>query len=102
MDWSVVDSNNVEGDPILTLELKDAPYSRSMWDFSFRALYKVSSEYKVILIGNGGLIFTFVAPPTRQQHMYLQNFEVNSYCTEFFFSLNSSTFNFLHNAAHYV
>ncbi|OVA18743.1 Aldose 1-/Glucose-6-phosphate 1-epimerase [Macleaya cordata] len=41
MNWSVVDSENVEGNPILTLELKDAPYSRSMWDFSFQALYKI-------------------------------------------------------------
>eukprot|EP00262_Sarcandra_glabra_P010056 TRINITY_DN24931_c0_g1_i1.p1 TRINITY_DN24931_c0_g1~~TRINITY_DN24931_c0_g1_i1.p1 ORF type:complete len:313 (-),score=43.87 TRINITY_DN24931_c0_g1_i1:318-1256(-) len=41
MNWSVVDSEYVEGNPILTLELKDDPYSRSMWDFSFQALYKV-------------------------------------------------------------
>ncbi|RVW51814.1 putative glucose-6-phosphate 1-epimerase [Vitis vinifera] len=41
MNWSVVDSENVEGNPVVTLELKDGPYSRSMWDFSFRALYKV-------------------------------------------------------------
>lgn len=27
--------------PVITLELKDGPYSRSMWDFSFQALYKV-------------------------------------------------------------
>ena len=41
MNWSVVDSENVEGNPVVTLELKDGPYSRSMWDFSFQALYKV-------------------------------------------------------------
>ncbi|PIA55786.1 hypothetical protein AQUCO_00700243v1 [Aquilegia coerulea] len=41
MNWSVADSENVEGNPILTLELKDGPYSRAMWDFSFQALYKV-------------------------------------------------------------
>ena len=32
----------MEGNPVITLELKDGPYSRSMWDFSFQALYKVS------------------------------------------------------------
>lgn len=41
MDWSIVDSENIEGNPILTIELKDSPYSRSMWDFSFQALFKV-------------------------------------------------------------
>lgn len=41
MDWSIADSENIEGNPILTLELKDSPYSRSMWDFSFQALFKV-------------------------------------------------------------
>lgn len=42
MNWSVVDSDDVEGNPVVTLELKDGPYSRSMWDFSFQAIYKVS------------------------------------------------------------
>ncbi|XP_010263629.1 PREDICTED: putative glucose-6-phosphate 1-epimerase isoform X1 [Nelumbo nucifera] len=41
MDWSIVGSDNVEGNPLITLELRDGPYSRSMWDFSFRALYTV-------------------------------------------------------------
>ncbi|KAF9619476.1 hypothetical protein IFM89_007224 [Coptis chinensis] len=41
MNWSIADSESVEGNPIITLELKDDPYSRSMWDFSFKALYKV-------------------------------------------------------------
>ncbi|KAG6663334.1 putative glucose-6-phosphate 1-epimerase [Carya illinoinensis] len=41
LDWSVVDSENVEGNPVVTLELKDGTYSRSMWDYSFQALYKV-------------------------------------------------------------
>lgn len=41
MDWSVVDSKNEDGKPSVTLELKDGPYSRAMWDFSFQALYKV-------------------------------------------------------------
>jgi len=41
MDWTLVDSENAEGSPVVTLELKDAPYSRAMWDFSFHALFKV-------------------------------------------------------------
>ncbi|GLT73437.1 hypothetical protein SLA2020_452980 [Shorea laevis] len=41
VDWSIVDSENVEGNPVITLLLKDGPYSRSIWDFSFQALYKV-------------------------------------------------------------
>ncbi|KAA3474387.1 Aldose 1-/Glucose-6-phosphate 1-epimerase [Gossypium australe] len=54
MDWSLVESENVEGNPNVTLELKDGPYSRAMWDFSFQARYKVvlntkslSTELKV-------------------------------------------------------
>ncbi|KAL5557314.1 hypothetical protein UlMin_039550 [Ulmus minor] len=46
LDWSVVDSENVDGNPVVTLELKDEPYSRSMWDFSFRALFKVNLTTK--------------------------------------------------------
>ncbi|KAK9284935.1 hypothetical protein L1049_024116 [Liquidambar formosana] len=46
MDWSVVDSENVDGNPAITLELKDGPYSRAMWDFSFQALYKVTLNTK--------------------------------------------------------
>ncbi|XP_020584454.1 putative glucose-6-phosphate 1-epimerase [Phalaenopsis equestris] len=42
MEWSLVDSQNNEGKPVVTLEHKDDPYSRSMWDFSFQALYKVT------------------------------------------------------------
>lgn len=42
MDWSLVESENVEGNPVVTLELQDGPYSRDMWDFSFQARYKVS------------------------------------------------------------
>lgn len=41
MDWSIVDSENIDGNPSLTLELNDDPYSHSMWDFSFQALFKV-------------------------------------------------------------
>lgn len=41
MDWSVVDSENADDNAAVTLELKDGPYSRSMWDFAFHALYKV-------------------------------------------------------------
>ncbi|KAK7406719.1 hypothetical protein VNO78_08349 [Psophocarpus tetragonolobus] len=46
MDWTVVDSENSEGNPVVTLELKDAPYSRAMWDFSFHALFKVTLNAK--------------------------------------------------------
>ncbi|BFG39138.1 hypothetical protein CerSpe_254120 [Prunus speciosa] len=46
LDWSVIDSENVQGDPAITLELKDGEYSRSMWDFSFQALYKVTLQTK--------------------------------------------------------
>ncbi|KAG8056437.1 hypothetical protein GUJ93_ZPchr0002g25685 [Zizania palustris] len=42
MNWSITDSEVIEGDPAVTLELKDDSYSRSMWDFSFQALYKVA------------------------------------------------------------
>lgn len=45
MDWSIVDSENVEGNPVVTLILKDGPYSRAMWDFGFQALYKVVSYF---------------------------------------------------------
>ncbi|XP_021908016.1 putative glucose-6-phosphate 1-epimerase isoform X2 [Carica papaya] len=48
MDWSVVDSENVEGNPAVTLELKDGPYSRAMWDFSFQTLFKVVLNEKSI------------------------------------------------------
>lgn len=41
MDWSVVDSENADDSAAVTLELKDGPYSRAMWDFGFQALYKV-------------------------------------------------------------
>ncbi|XP_021714537.1 putative glucose-6-phosphate 1-epimerase [Chenopodium quinoa] len=41
MNWSVVDSESIDGKPVLTLELKDNPYSRAMWDYSFQALYKI-------------------------------------------------------------
>ncbi|KAL2901982.1 putative glucose-6-phosphate 1-epimerase [Bienertia sinuspersici] len=37
MNWTVVDSDNAEGKPVVTFELKDNTYSRSMWDFSFQA-----------------------------------------------------------------
>ncbi|GAU42338.1 hypothetical protein TSUD_242350 [Trifolium subterraneum] len=42
LDWTVGDSENVEGNPVVTLELKDDSYSRAMWDFGFHALYKAS------------------------------------------------------------
>jgi glucose-6-phosphate 1-epimerase len=43
MNWSITDSEVTEGNPAVTLELKDDSYSRSMWDYSFQALYKVDS-----------------------------------------------------------
>ncbi|XP_045817394.1 putative glucose-6-phosphate 1-epimerase [Trifolium pratense] len=46
LDWTVGDSENVEGNPVVTLELKDDSYSRAMWDFSFHALYKVTLNAK--------------------------------------------------------
>ncbi|XP_073126335.1 putative glucose-6-phosphate 1-epimerase [Henckelia pumila] len=44
MNWSIVKSESVEGNPTVTLELKDGLYSRSMWDYSFQALYKVTLD----------------------------------------------------------
>ncbi|XP_074295210.1 putative glucose-6-phosphate 1-epimerase [Silene latifolia] len=41
VNWSIIESESVEGKPAVTFELKDSPYSRAMWDFSFHALYKV-------------------------------------------------------------
>ncbi|KAK4426790.1 putative glucose-6-phosphate 1-epimerase [Sesamum alatum] len=41
---SIVDSENVEGNHVVTLVLRDDPYSRSIWDYSFQALYKVSLD----------------------------------------------------------
>lgn len=41
VDWSILDSKSVEDNPGVTLELKDDSYSRSMWDFSFHALFKI-------------------------------------------------------------
>ncbi|KAJ7944265.1 Glucose-6-phosphate 1-epimerase [Quillaja saponaria] len=65
LDWSVVDSENVEGSPAVTLELKDSSYSRSIWDFSFHALYKItlstkglSTELKVTNTDNRPFSFT--------------------------------------------
>lgn len=46
MNWSLADSKNSEGDPIVTLVLKDDAYSRSMWDFGFHALYEVTLHDK--------------------------------------------------------
>ncbi|XP_072994625.1 putative glucose-6-phosphate 1-epimerase [Typha latifolia] len=46
MNWSIANSEVSEEDPVVTLELKDDSYSRSMWDFSFQALYKVTLHSK--------------------------------------------------------
>ncbi|XP_078430997.1 galactose mutarotase-like superfamily protein [Wolffia australiana] len=48
LDWSVVGTENAEGDPTVTLELKDNEYTRAMWDFSFHALYKISLSPKAL------------------------------------------------------
>ena len=48
MSWSIVSSETVNGNPSITLELKDGPYSRAMWDYSFQALYKVKKIYYVV------------------------------------------------------
>lgn len=45
-NWSIVDSDNVDGSPVITLELKESPYSRAMWDYSFQALYKITLDKK--------------------------------------------------------
>ncbi|MBA0653500.1 hypothetical protein Goklo_020666 [Gossypium klotzschianum] len=65
MDWSLVESENVEGNPNVTLELKDSPYSRAMWDFGFQARYKVvlntkslSTELKVTNTDNKPFTFS--------------------------------------------
>jgi glucose-6-phosphate 1-epimerase len=48
--WSILNSENTEeGNPVITLELKDSPYSRAMWDFGFQALYKVTLDNKSLL-----------------------------------------------------
>ncbi|KAJ4965179.1 hypothetical protein NE237_017028 [Protea cynaroides] len=46
VNWSIADFSNVKGNPTITLELRDGPYSRSMWDFSFQALYRVTLNPK--------------------------------------------------------
>ncbi|EOA13756.1 hypothetical protein CARUB_v10026850mg [Capsella rubella] len=65
MDWSVVDSENADDSAAVTLELKDGPYSRAMWDFAFQALYKVtvgadslSTELKITNTDNKPFSFT--------------------------------------------
>ncbi|KAM0057505.1 putative glucose-6-phosphate 1-epimerase [Helianthus debilis subsp. tardiflorus] len=45
-NWSIVDSDNVDGSPVITLELKESPYSLAMWDYSFHALYKITLHEK--------------------------------------------------------
>uniref|UniRef100_A0A1D1Z348 glucose-6-phosphate 1-epimerase n=1 Tax=Anthurium amnicola TaxID=1678845 RepID=A0A1D1Z348_9ARAE len=49
MDWSIAGSEKVEGNPVVTLELKDNAYSHAMWDFSFQALYKVTLRSKSLV-----------------------------------------------------
>lgn len=64
MNWSISDSEANEGDPAVTLELKDDSYSRSMWDFSFQALYKVKPCYHTMC--HGALLHS--AKPESYQH----------------------------------
>ncbi|XP_010550401.1 PREDICTED: putative glucose-6-phosphate 1-epimerase isoform X2 [Tarenaya hassleriana] len=65
MEWSVVDSESAEDNATVTLELQDGPYSRGMWDFGFKALYKVvvgtnslSTELKITNTDNKPFSFT--------------------------------------------
>lgn len=65
VNWSFVSSEDVDGNPAVTLELKDDEYSRSMWDYSFHALYKVilesntlSTELKVTNVDDKPFTFT--------------------------------------------
>ncbi|KAL1217025.1 putative glucose-6-phosphate 1-epimerase [Cardamine amara subsp. amara] len=65
MDWSVVDSENADDSATVTLELKDGPYSRAMWDFGFQAQYKVivgadtlSTELKITNTDNKAFSFS--------------------------------------------
>lgn len=64
VNWSILDSENVEGNPAITLELKDDTYSRAMWDFSFQALYKIILDQKslsteLIITNNDSKMFSF-------------------------------------------
>ncbi|RXH75124.1 hypothetical protein DVH24_029845 [Malus domestica] len=65
LDWSVIDSENVQGDPTITLELKEGECSRSMWDFSFQALYKVTLQTKSLS--------TELVIKNRQQTIFMQH-----------------------------
>lgn len=56
MDWSVLDSENADDSATVTLELKDGPYSRAMWDFGFQALYKVCVDALIVILINGTLV----------------------------------------------
>ncbi|KAL3619051.1 hypothetical protein CASFOL_037279 [Castilleja foliolosa] len=49
LNWSIASSENVDGNPTITLELKDGTYSRTMWDYSFQALYKVTLDKNTLL-----------------------------------------------------
>lgn len=65
MNWSIASLENMQENPSVTLELKDGPYSRSMWDYGFHALYKVtlgrdtlSTEIKVTNTDQSPFSFT--------------------------------------------
>ena len=74
MDWSVVDSDNADGNPVVTLLLKDGPYSRSMWDFGFQALYKVVNYFP--------LAYTLISLATA--NTYIDPVSCTSYITNIF------------------
>lgn len=59
VDWSLVGSENSEEKPVVTFELKDNSYSRAMWDFSFHALYKVSSAIEKKMMAQGNRVISF-------------------------------------------
>lgn len=48
MNWSLVSSESVKEKPVVTVELRDGPYSRAMWDYSFHALYKITLDKKTL------------------------------------------------------
>lgn len=46
----------MDGSPVITLELKESPYSRAMWDYSFQALYKVNIFFAILKPGSGRVV----------------------------------------------
>lgn len=53
MTWLIIDSDNIEGDPVLTLEMTDDPYNHTMWIIVFSYLsflQKIGFFYHVLEI----------------------------------------------------